>query len=68
MPADAARTITALLTLRDQVIAPLLAGVKVRRNDHIPTTWTPTDQTYEALRTDMNTLFSHLGINRQAAA
>ena len=44
VPGPAARTIAAMLTLRDQVIAPILAGVKVRRHDHIPSRWAPIDQ------------------------
>jgi hypothetical protein len=68
LPAQAARTISALLTLRDHVIAPLLAGVRIRRHDHVPARLTPIDQDYEHLRTDMATLFSHLGIQRAPAA
>ncbi len=67
IPPQAARAITALLVLRDQVIAPLLAGISVRRRDRIPTTWTPVDRDYEALRIDMNTLFRDLGIQATAA-
>jgi hypothetical protein len=37
MPPDAARTIGALLAFRDHVIAPILAGVQIRRHDHVPT-------------------------------
>ena len=62
LPGPAARTISALLTLRDHVIAPILAGVKVRRHYHVPARLTPIDQDYEHLRTDMATLFGHLGI------
>jgi hypothetical protein len=62
LPGPAARTLSALLTLRDHVIAPVLAGVKTRRHDHVPARLTPIDQDYEHLRTDMATLFSHLGI------
>jgi len=68
MPPDAARTLSALLTLRDHVIAPILAGVRIRRHDHVPARLTPIDQDYEHLRTDMATLFSHLGIQRGPAA
>jgi hypothetical protein len=67
LPGEAARTLPALLTLRDHVVAPLLAGVKVRRHDHVPARLTPVDQDYEHLRTDMVTLFSHLGIQRGPA-
>jgi hypothetical protein len=62
LPGPAARTISALLTLRDHVIAPILAGVQIRRHDHVPARLTPIDQDYEHLRTDMATLFRHLGI------
>ena len=68
LPGPAARTISALLTLRDHVIAPILAGAKVRRHDHVPTRLTPIDQDYEHLRTDMATLFRHLGIQPGPAA
>ena len=63
VPADAARTIAALLALRDHVIAPILAGVRSPRRGRKPTTWTPIDRDYETLRIDMHTLFDHLGIN-----
>jgi hypothetical protein len=68
LPGPAARTISALLTLRDHVIAPVLAGVKIRRHDHVPARLTPIDQDYEHLRTDMATLFRHLGIQPGPAA
>jgi hypothetical protein len=61
-PPDALRTIAALLVLRDQVIGPLLAGVRVPRRGRKPTTWTRTDQHYEALRRDMKALFDDCGI------
>lgn len=61
-PPEALRTITALLVLRDQVIAPILAGVRVPRLGRKPTTWTRTDQHYETLRIEMKALFSDLGI------
>ena len=68
LPGPAARTISALLTLRDHVIAPILAGVKIRRHDHVPARLTPIDQDDEHLRTDMATLFRHLGIQTRPAA
>ena len=37
VPPDAARTIAALLTLRDHVIAPILAGVRSPRMGRKPT-------------------------------
>ena len=67
-PARPGRTISALLTLRDHVIAPILAGAQIRRHDHVPARLTPIDQDYEHLRTDMATLFSHLGIQPGPAA
>jgi len=48
-PPEALRTITALLVLRDQVIGPILAGVRVPRRGRKPNNWTCTDQHYEAL-------------------
>jgi hypothetical protein len=62
IPPAAARTITALLTLRDQVIGPLIAGVRTHGHRPLPATWTGIDRDYEALRTDMHCLFRRLGI------
>jgi hypothetical protein len=67
VPPDAARTITALLTLRDQVIAPIIAGVRSPRLGRKPITWTPVDRDYETLRIDLQTLFTHLGITTTQA-
>jgi hypothetical protein len=61
-PPDALRTITALLVLRDQVLRPILAGVRVPRLGRKPKTWTRTDQHYETLRLDMKALLNHCGI------
>jgi len=61
-PPDALRTITALLVLRDQVLRPILAGVRVPRRGRKPNTWTRTDQHYETLRIDMKALFNDCGI------
>jgi hypothetical protein len=63
---QAARTITALLTLHDQVIAPILAGVHSPRIGRKPATWTPIDRDYEKIRIDLQTLFHHLGIQTPA--
>jgi hypothetical protein len=52
--APAARTIAALLTLRDQVIAPILAGLRSPRMGRI--------------RIDMQTLFNDLAIETPLAA
>jgi hypothetical protein len=67
LPPQAARTIVAILTLRDQVISPIIAGVRVPRRGRPPATWTVIDRDYETLRTNMNTLFDHLAITTQAA-
>jgi hypothetical protein len=61
-PPDALRTITALLVLRDQVIRPILAGVRVPRRGRRPKTWTRADQHYETLRLEMTALFTDCGI------
>jgi hypothetical protein len=68
VPVQAARTITALLALRDHVIAPILAGVRSPRLGRKPSSWTRLDRDYETLRIDMQTLFDHLGIASIAPA
>ena len=70
VPPEAASTVAALLTLRDQVIAPIIAGVHSPRLGRKPVAWTPVDRDYETLRVDLQTLFTHLGITttRPAAA
>ena len=60
VPPRAARTITGLLTLRDQVIAPILAGIHSPRPGRKPTTWTQIDRDYEKIRIDMQTLLRDL--------
>ena len=50
VPALAARTIAALLTLRDQVIAPILAAVRSPRMGRKPAHWTRVDRHYERIR------------------
>lgn len=64
----AARTITALLTLRDEVIAPILAGVHSPRTGREPATWTRIDRDYEKLRIAMQTLFHDLGLQTARTA
>mgnify|MGYP003416730624 FL=1 len=66
VPASSARTIAALLCLRDQIIAPILAGVRSPRQGRKPGHWTPVDRDYETLRIGMQTLFGHLGIAHAA--
>jgi hypothetical protein len=68
IPPEAARTIAALLALRDQVIAPILAGVRSPRRGRKPTHWTRIDRDYETLRIGMQGLFHDLGITPIAAA
>jgi hypothetical protein len=63
-----ARTLCALLTLRDQVIGPILAGAHSPRIRRRPTHWTQIDRDYETLRIGMQTLFGDLGITTGAAA
>jgi len=67
VPGDAARTIAALLTLRDQVIAPILAAVRRREPGRPPNTTTRLDRDYEILRAGMRTLFDDLRITTTAA-
>ena len=68
MPGDAARTITALLTVRDKVIAPLIAGIRTPRRGRPPKNWTNIDRDYETLHLDMQTLLNDLGISTKTAA
>src|SRR5207244_4780915 len=44
VPAEAARTITALCVLRDQGIVPTLAGLRVPRQGRPPKAWTRIDR------------------------
>ena len=64
--APAARTTAALLTLRDQVIAPILAAVRSPRMGRKPAH--RVDRDYERIRIDMQTLFSDLAIETPLAA
>jgi hypothetical protein len=66
VPGHAARTITAILTIRDKIIAPLIAGIRTPRRGRPPKTWTNIDRDYETLRLAMHTLFTHLGIATHA--
>ncbi len=68
VPPDGARTIAALLTLRDHVIAPILAGVRSPRMGRKPKIWTAVDRDYETLRIGMQTLFRHVGIETLPSA
>ena len=66
--APAARTIAALLTLRDQVIAPILAGARSPRMGRKPAHWTRVDRDYERIRIEMQTLFNDLALETPLAA
>ena len=68
VPGEAARTIAALLALRDEVISPILAGIRSPRQGRKPATWTPVDRDYEALRIDMHNLFQHLHLDTVSVA
>jgi hypothetical protein len=68
VPPQAARTIAGLLALRDQVIGPILAGVRSPRLGRKPAHWTAIDRDYETLRIGMQTLFHDLGITTSSAA
>jgi hypothetical protein len=67
VPPQAARTIAALLALRDHVIGPIIAGVRSPRMGRKPAIWTAVDRRYEALRVSMQDLFHDLGIITAAA-
>jgi hypothetical protein len=68
VPGDAARTITALLTVRDKVIAPLITGIRTPRRGRPPKHWTNVDRDYETLRRNVQTLLNRLGIATNATA
>jgi len=68
VPPPAARTISALVILRDYIIAPILAGVRSPRMGREPKIWTAVDRDYENLRTGMQNLFHHVGIETLPAA
>jgi hypothetical protein len=65
---QAAGTIAALLSLREHVLAPILAGVHSPRRGRKPAAWTPVDRDYEKIRIHMQALFQDLGINVAAPA
>jgi len=55
-------------SLRDHIIAPILAGVRSPRTGRKPQTWTAVDRDSESLRIGMQTLFQHVGIETLPAA
>jgi hypothetical protein len=68
VPAQAARTITALSVLREHVVSPILTGLRSPRQGRKPSAWTRVDRDYESLRIGMQTLFGDLGISTTALA
>jgi hypothetical protein len=64
---DGIRTISALLTLREKVIRPLLAGARSGKLPSLPSRSTPSGDLYQTLLTDMQLLFHSLGLGVQAA-
>jgi len=68
VPPQAARAIVALSALRDQVVGPILAGVRSPRQGRKPACWTSVDRDYETLRIDMQVLLRDLGIETTSYA
>src|SRR5664279_2169728 len=66
VPGQAARTIAGLLTLRDQVIGPILAGIRRPGPGRPPKTRTRIARDYEHLRDGMRTLLHDLAIDAAA--
>jgi hypothetical protein len=62
VPPDALRTITAITTIRDRVLAPLLGEVRKPRPVANRGNWTVVEHDYENLRSGMENLFVDLGI------
>ena len=60
-----ARTIAALLTLREQIIAPIL-GIRSPRMGRKPKAWNSIDRDYEQIRVNMQTLFHDLALTTPA--
>jgi hypothetical protein len=56
----------ALVVLGDQVIGPILAGVRSPRMGQKPTSWTKVDRDFETIRIHMQTLFHDLGLEGAA--
>ena len=62
MRPEALRTITAVTTIRDRVLAPLIGEVRSPRRAVSRKNWTPVEHDYEKLRSGMEDLFGHLGM------
>ncbi len=65
LPPRPARVITALLTLREQVISPILAGIRSPRMGRKPAIWTRVDRDYENLRINMQSSSTTLASPRK---
>jgi hypothetical protein len=65
VPAEASRTIIGLVSLRDHVIAPVLAGIR-KPIGRPPNTYTRIDRDYDTIRAAIRTLFNDLGIETAA--
>ncbi|MCH7685674.1 MAG: hypothetical protein IH899_03160 [Planctomycetes bacterium] len=61
-PADALRTIMAVVLLRERVSAPLLAGSTTRRCTSDPPTTNPLEHHYQTLRNDRQQLLQKIGL------
>jgi len=62
IPAEAIRTVAALVILREKVLRPILAGVGKPKMGRKPKNWSPIDEHYETIRQNMFTLFEDLHI------
>ena len=62
IPAEAIRTISALVILREKVLRPILAGVAKTTRPRKPNNRSLIDEHYEAIRQDMIILFGDLRI------
>jgi hypothetical protein len=62
IPAEAIRTIAALVILREKVLRPILAGVAKINRPRKPNNPSLIDEHYETIRQNMFTLFEDLGI------
>jgi hypothetical protein len=67
LTSDGIRTISALLTLREKVIRPLLAGARYDGSPSSPSRSTPFGDLYQTLQNDMQHLFQALGLAVQAS-
>jgi hypothetical protein len=64
---DGLRTISALLTLREKVLKPLLAGARSAQAPSLPSRSAPLDDLYQAMQAEMQNLFLALGLAVQTA-